>query len=75
MSAVFTVVAIVAALYWLTLAPEPPQQESCANTLDLSAAAIATEGQDQQNLVDSAMLARGKCGEAAKADPADESRP
>ncbi len=56
--AVVTSLGLTALLYWLTL--EEPK-DPCAGTGDLSAAAIADEGLDQDNLVDRAMIERRDC--------------
>lgn len=49
---------MLATLYRITLAPEV---DPCSDQIGMSAAAIADEGQDQENLVDRALLNKGRC--------------
>lgn len=59
---------IAAALYWLTLSPLPPT-DPCERQSDLSAAAMANEGLDQDTLVDRAMIERRRCKPAGSENP------
>ena len=57
---------LVATLYQITLAPEA---DPCSDQAGISAAAIADEGRDQENLVDRALLNQAGC--AAPTEPED----
>lgn len=63
-----TVALLIAAAYWLTLAPAE-NSDPCARQADISAAAIADEGIDQQTLVDRAMIERRECERRQSAEP------
>jgi hypothetical protein len=55
-----SVIAVVAALAWLTR--EPPDAEPCAGAQrDIDAAVLADDNGDQEALVNRAVIVRGKC--------------
>ncbi|MEM9255940.1 MAG: hypothetical protein AAGA91_10845 [Pseudomonadota bacterium] len=60
----FAVIALVAALYWLTLEEAPDPCQSVRQ--DVGAAVLADDSNDQDALVNRAILVQGDCEEPTK---------